>query len=239
MAQMRINRALARLGYGSRRKVEQLIASGRVTVNGRVVTDLAARVDPQRDQIVLVGKPSPRPARSRFLAFYKPKGVLSTWSDERGRRCLSHFFPERGSLIAVGRLDRRSEGLVLLTTDGELAHKLMHPSSAVKRTYEVLVEPEMKREDWIKLAHGVMLDDGPVLPASGEVLQRRGDAALVRITITEGRNREVRRLMQALGYESLRLKRVAFGEVGLGDLKPGETRELSEQEVACLYQRGV
>jgi len=236
MPEMRINRALALLGYGSRRKVEQLVVAGRVKVNGTVITDLAARADPERDRIEVAGESAGEPSTPRFLAFYKPKGVLSTWSDERGRRCLADFFPERRGLVAVGRLDRRSEGLIVLTTDGELAHRLMHPSSGVPRTYEVLVAPEMAASDWQKLARGVMLEDGPVLPSGGEILERRGDAALLHLTLTEGRNRIVRRLLEHLGYEVLRLKRIAFGDIQLGRTRSGESRELIGEEVSRLKE---
>ena len=225
------------LGYGSRRKVEQLVTSGKVSVNGTVVRDLATRVELERDTIAVAGETLPKRPSPRLLAFYKPKGVLSTWKDEKGRRCLIDFFPQRRRLIAVGRLDRRSEGLILLTTDGELAHSLMHPSSRVQRTYELLVQPEMKRADWMRIARGVMLTDGPVFPLGGEILHRRGDTALLRITIAEGRNRELRRLMESLGYDVLRLKRVAFGGIDLGKLKPGETRELDSHEMTLLRKQ--
>ncbi len=145
LVQMRINRALASLGYGSRRAVEELIVAGKVQVNGEVVTSLSAQVDPDKDKIAVAGRRAPAKIRTRILAFYKPRGVLSTWSDERGRKCLTEYFPAIGDerVFAVGRLDKDSEGMLIITNDGDLANRLMHPSSGVVRTSRS--QPSLRR----------------------------------------------------------------------------------------------
>ncbi len=234
---MRINRALAKLGYGSRRSVEELVRANKVKVNGAVVTDLATQVDPERDRITVAGMKVPRRASSPHVsAFYKPRGVLSTWKDERGRKCLADYFPARGSAraFAVGRLDRDSEGLLLITNDGDLAHRLMHPSFEVLRTYEVAVSPQPDPDTLKRLSGVTKLADGPVQPRDVRLRARKGAENAVVVTLTEGRNRVVRRMFTAHGFEVLRLRRVQFGGVSLGRLKPGENRQLSAAEVNRL-----
>jgi len=237
---MRINRALASLGFGSRRSVEALIAAGRVQVNGETVTELATTVDPQRDRIVVDGKPARPPQQTVLLAFYKPRGVLCTWKDERGRKCLADFFPARGKerVFAVGRLDRDSEGLLLITNDGELAHALMHPSSEVPRTYEATVAPAADDRAVARLAASTRLEDGPIRPDAVMLARRDGRGAVLRITLHEGRNRIVRRLLAAHGFEVLRLRRTAYGGVHLGGLQPGGSRKLRSAEVSELRRGG-
>ncbi len=237
VSNVRINRALAKLGYGSRRSVEELVRTGKVSVNGAVVTDLGTQVDPERDRITVEGTKSPRRVSAiRVLAFHKPRGVLSTWKDERGRRCLADYFPARGSMrmFAVGRLDRDSEGLLLITNDGELAHKLTHPSYEVPRTYETVVAPPPDIEALKRLSGTTKLPDGPVRPQSVEPGSHKGDRGTVRLTLTEGRNKLVRRVFAAHGFEVLRLRRLRFGSISLGALKQGEHRVLSPGEVKRL-----
>ena len=234
---MRINRALAKLGYGSRRLVEELVRAGKVRVNGAVVTDLATQVDPERDRITVAGRKAPRQSSSPHVsAFYKPRGVLSTWKDERGRKCLADYFMSRGAerVFAVGRLDRDSEGLLLITNDGELAHRLTHPSFEVARTYEVTVSPQPDADALERLSSVTKLPDGPVQPLHVKLRGIKGAESVVAVTLTEGRNRLVRRMFTAHGFEVLRLRRVRFGAVLLGRLKPGENRQLSAVEVRRL-----
>jgi len=233
---MRINRALAMLGFGSRRSVEELVTAGRVKVNGQTVTELATVVDPLRDQITVDGKTAQATRRIQLLAFHKPRGVLCTWSDERGRRCLADYFPARGKerVFAVGRLDRDSEGLLLITNDGELAHALMHPSSEAPRTYEVAVSPPPDERSITRLGGRTVLEDGPIRPDGVKLVRRDERAAVLSISLHEGRNRIMRRLLAAHGFEVLRLRRTAYGGVQLGRLKPGESRDLSAVEAARL-----
>ena len=234
---LRINRALAKLGYGSRRSVEELVRTGKVKVNGTVVTDLAAQADPERDRITVTGRKPPRRPISLYLsAFYKPRGVLCTWRDERGRECLADYFKPRGEkrVFAVGRLDRDSEGLLLITNDGELAHKLTHPSFEVQRTYEVTVSPQPDTKALKRLSGVTKLADGPVQPVDVKSRSAKAAKGIVMVTLTEGRNRAVRRMFAAHGFEVLRLRRVRFGSVSLGQLKPGENRQLSPAETDRL-----
>jgi 23S rRNA pseudouridine2605 synthase len=234
---MRINRALAKLGYGSRRSVEELVRAGKVKVNGAVVTDLAMQVDPERDRIAVAGRKAPRRSRSPHVsAFYKPRGVLCTWKDERGRECLANYFKTRGAerVFAVGRLDRDSEGLLLITNDGELAHRLMHPSFEVPRTYEAAVSPQPDPDALKRLSGITKLADGPVQPQDVKLRVGKGAKSAVMVMLTEGRNRLVRRLFAAHGFEVLRLRRVQFGDVSLGRLRPGESRVLSSAETGHL-----
>jgi len=237
MAKMRINRALAKLGYGSRRSVEEFVRAGKVKVNGAVVTDLATQVDLKRDRITVAGKKATgRPGSLYLSAFYKPRGVLCTWKDERGRECLTDYFRARGAkrVFAVGRLDRDSEGLLLITNDGELAHQLTHPSFEVPRTYEVAAAPQPGADALKRLSGVTELADGPVQPKEVKLKSGKGARSAVIVTLTEGRNRIVRRIFAAHGFDVLRLRRVRFGGVALGQLKPGESRPLSETETARL-----
>jgi len=234
---MRINRALAKLGYGSRRSVEELVRAGKVKVNGTVVTDLAMQADPERDHITVAGRKAPRRSVSLYLsAFYKPRGVLCTWKDERGRECLADYFKGHGAkrVFAVGRLDRDSEGLLLITNDGELAHRLMHPSFEVPRTYEVAVSPQPDPDSLKRLSGITKLADGPVQPQDVKLRGGKGAQSAVTVTLTEGRNRVVRRMFTAHGFDVLRLRRVRFGGVSLGQLRPGESRLLSAAETGRL-----
>jgi 23S rRNA pseudouridine2605 synthase len=233
---MRINKALAALGFGSRRSVEELITSGKVSINGQAVSDLSAQVDPETDRIVVAGKRAPKKAKTHIIIFNKPRGVLSTWNDERGRKCLADYFPPIGSerVFAVGRLDRDSEGLLLLTNDGDLANVLMHPRGGVPRTYEVIAEPVPSAEDITRLSGETKLDDGPAKPLRVRPHPSRAADGFLTITLAEGRNRIVRRIFTAHGFEVKRLRRVEFGGVNLGNLKSGENRRLTPAEESRL-----
>ena len=236
LVQMRINRALASLGYGSRRAVEELIVAGKVQVNGEVVTSLSAQADPEKDKIAVAGRRAPAKIRTRILAFYKPRGVLSTCSDERGRKCLTEFFPAIGDerVFAVGRLDKDSEGLLIITNDGDLANRLMHPSSGVVRTYEITADPAPLYADIERLAGEVVLDDGIAKPLSVRPHPTRASDGVVMMSLNEGRNRIVRRIFTKHGFEVKRLKRIEFGGVGLGSLKAGDSRRVTQEEEAWL-----
>jgi len=231
---VRLQRALARAGIASRRGAEELITAGRVTVNGTRAT-IGISVDPEKDDIRVDGKRVSAPAAPHWIALNKPAGVMTTRADERGRRTVFDLVPKRPGLTYVGRLDFMTEGVLLFTTDGAAAHRLTHPSRRVERTYvaSVLGDGEAAIE---QARHGVELDDGVVRP-----LRMRGEKTgrgrwQLTITIAEGKNREVRRLCEALGLEVDRLVRVRFGPVELGDLGVGKVRSLTRAEVRALEQ---
>jgi 23S rRNA pseudouridine2605 synthase len=229
---MRIQRALARAGILSRRKAEELVANGRVTVNGSPA-QVGQTVDPDRDVIMVDGQRIGAPAPTEWFVLHKPAGVITSRHDPEGRQTVFDLVPARPGLTYVGRLDFLTEGVLLLTTDGAAAHRLTHPSREVERTYiaSVLGEGDLAAEE---ARHGVELEDGLVRPrkiSAAKVGRGRWDLT---ITISEGRNREVRRMCEALGLEVDRLVRVKFGPVELGDLAPGKVRTLTKQERAAL-----
>ena len=226
---MRIHRALARAGVASRRKAEELVSAGRVTVNGAVART-GQSVDPVRDVIAVDGRRIALPSAARWYLLHKPTGVLTTRADPEGRRTVFDLVPAEPGLTYVGRLDYMTEGVLLLTTDGDAAHLLTHPSTGVERTYVAVVRGPVKAAA-AEIRAGVELEDGFVRPERVEVgpgpQPRTWELGL---TIREGRTREVRRLCEAVGLEVLRLVRTSFGPVRLGDLAPGAYRPLSTRE---------
>jgi 23S rRNA pseudouridine2605 synthase len=232
---VRLQKVLAAAGIGSRRACEQLISEGRVEVNGRMVLEQGLRVDPERDTIRVDGSRIPPPRRHVYLVLNKPKGVVSTLEDPEGRRTLSDFLIERRErLFHVGRLDTDTEGLIIITNDGEFAQKLAHPSYEVPKTYLAEVEGVPNPRTLKRLRDGVKLDDGPVQFSRVKLVSSTADKALVTVTLHEGRNRIVRRTMDAVGHPVRKLSRTAIGPVRLGRLKPGELRELTREELGEL-----
>jgi 23S rRNA pseudouridine2605 synthase len=229
---MRIQRALARAGIASRRKAEELIAAGHVSVNGERA-QIGQIVDPSTDQIVVDGKPIGAPPKVEWLVLNKPAGVMTTKSDPDGRPTVFDLVPKIAGLTYVGRLDYLTEGLLLLTTDGAMAHTLSHPSSRIERTYVATVLG--KGDQAVEEARaGVELDDGPVKPKRVSARRLGRDRWEFQVTITEGRKREVRRLCTALGLDVERLVRIKFGPIELGDLPTGTTRKLTPRERSAL-----
>ncbi len=233
---IRLQKVLAEAGIASRRASEVLIEEGRVEVNGEVVTVQGRRVDPFHDVIRVDGSRVPPPQRHIYLALNKPRGVVSTMSDPDGRRCLSDLLPAqtKDRLFHVGRLDSDTEGLLLLTNDGDLGHRLAHPSFEVPKTYLAQVEGVVTSKTIRRLERGVTLDDGPVHPDSVRIVQKGSDRTLVRIVLHEGRNRIVRRTFDAVGHPVARLSRTAIGPVRLGNLPLGTTRRLTREELGAL-----
>jgi 23S rRNA pseudouridine2605 synthase len=232
----RLQKVLAAAGIGSRRACEELIAARRVTVDGKVA-QLGDRVDAETAEIHVDGERVIVDANQVYLALNKPRGVVSTMADERGRTAIADFIgnvPQR--VFHVGRLDTDSEGLLLLTNDGGLAHRLMHPSFGVAKTYLVEVPGPVRRGVGRQLSAGIELEDGPVRVDSFRLVDSMPGRALVEVVIHEGRNHVVRRMMDAVGYPVIRLVRTAIGPVHLGDLKPGRTRRLNRAEVAALFK---
>ncbi|GAA1647837.1 pseudouridine synthase [Georgenia ruanii] len=234
---VRLQKVLAGAGLGSRRACEEIIAAGRVTVDGQVVRELGVRVDPTRAVIHVDGLRVQLDDSIVTLALNKPRGVVSTMDDDRGRPSLAQFVADRPErLFHVGRLDADTEGLILLTNDGELAHRLAHPSYEVLKTYLATVEGRVPRSLGQKLKQGVELDDGPVRVDSFTVKETTADASLVEVVLHEGRNRIVRRLMDAVGHPVTRLVRTRIGPVRLGTLKPGRTRVIAGAELGQLMR---
>ena len=232
----RLQRLLARAGYGSRRSCEELIVQGRVTLNGSVAT-LGDRADPVEDEVRVDGLEVNLDPNVKYYAFHKPAGVVTTMRDPQGRPDIRGFVPEEGPRIfPVGRLDRDSEGLLLLTNDGDLANALTHPRFGVEKEYLAEVEGVPTPKHVGRLRRGVELEDGHARAKSARVAGRTGDRGAVRLVMTEGRKREVRRLLAAIGLPVTRLVRVRVGAVRLGGLAPGELRELTHDEVIALRQ---
>jgi 23S rRNA pseudouridine2605 synthase len=231
----RLQKVLARAGLGSRRACEDLIRESRVTVNGRVAT-LGDRVDPRADRVEVDGVRVPLDPELRYLALHKPRGVVTTARDPQGRPDVSRYYPEGVRVFPVGRLDRDTEGLLLLTNDGELANRLLHPRYGVEREYLAEVDGRPTERTLAALRRGVELEDGPARAASARPAGGSGERGAVRVVMTEGRKREVRRLLEAVGLPVRRLIRVRVGPIRLGRLGPGEVRELDPREVRELLR---
>ncbi len=231
---MRIQKFLSRAGAASRRKAEAMVLDGRVRVNGTVVSELGTKVDPTLDRVELDGTPV-HLSEARWIRFHKPAGVLCTAEDTHGRRTIYDLLPgENRGLRYVGRLDLETEGLLLLTNDGDVANRLQHPRYRVEREYEVCVQGVPSKKDIARLRAGVVLDDGLARPVRLEVAAPVKECGNLTLVMTEGRKREVRRLMYAVGFPVVTLKRVRFGPVKLGDLPPGEWETLSSHDVLAL-----
>jgi 23S rRNA pseudouridine2605 synthase len=231
----RLQRVLARAGLGSRRSTEDLIRDGRVRI-GRRVARLGDRVDPKVDRVSVDGAPIPVDPDLRYLAFNKPPGVTTTLRDPHAARSLAGFLPPGPRVFPVGRLDRDSEGLLLLTNDGDLAFRLQHPRYGVEKEYLLEVPGAVSRKDERALADGIELDDGFSRPMRVGPVHRTGTRTAITIVMAEGRKREIRRMLAALGYAVARLLRVRVGPVRLGKLAPGKSRPLTRREVEELYR---
>jgi 23S rRNA pseudouridine2605 synthase len=231
----RLQKVLARAGFGSRRACEELIADERVTVNGEVA-GLGRRVDAEHDRVAVDGVPVPvRPGLVYYL-LNKPPRVVTTASDPRGRRTVLELVPSQPRVFPVGRLDYDTEGLLLLTNDGDLAHGLTHPSRGVPKAYLAEVSGVPTRGELRRLREGVELEDGLTAPARVRVVQSRPGGAALEIVIHEGRNRQVRRMCEAVGHPVLRLVRTRLGPLTDPDLRPGAWRALTPDEIRALYQ---
>jgi len=237
VAEIRLNKIIADAGIASRRAADQLITEGRVTVDGDVIKELGKRFDPEISEIKVDGESLKTNKSKTYLAFHKPAGVISTMADPEGRKNLGDYFKDRKDrLYHVGRLDKDSEGLILLTNDGELAHRATHPSYGLEKRYLVEVEGEFSKQISDQLLAGVRLEDG--LARAVKVSHIRAvtrNHHWVEITIHEGRYHIIRRLIEALGLKVIRLIRLDFGPVSLGDMKPGRHRVLNTQELTNLF----
>ena len=235
---MRLQKYLALSGVASRRASEKLIAEGHVAVNGAVVTEMGVQVDELADTVTVDGAPVSLEAEKHYIAYNKPIGEVTTASDPEGRATVMDRFRDYPArLYPVGRLDYDSEGLLLLTNDGDMMNSLLHPSHEVEKAYLVKVSNHVSEETLRRLRMGVQLDDGRLTaPAEARLVRYETFASVVLVTIHEGRNRQVRRMFSAVGHEVVSLKRVGFAGIKLGDLPRGQWRRLSDREVARLKE---
>ena len=232
---IRLQKVLAQAGLGSRRACEELIAAGRVEVDGHRVTELGVRIDPRRSSVHVDGMRIQLDDSLVYLALNKPVGVVSAMSDAQGRPCLAEYVANRDErLFHVGRLDVETEGLILLTNDGELAHRLAHPSYEIPKTYLVEVPGPLPRDIGRQLLSGVELDDGVAAVDAFKVVDARPGKALIEIVLHDGRNRVVRRMLEAVGHPVEQLVRTQLGPIRLGDLRTGRTRVISGAELGSL-----
>ncbi len=232
---VRLNKYLASCGVASRRACDRLISLGRVTVNGRAVTAVGTCIDELHDEVAVDGrvvKPSPRKV---YIMLHKPRGYVSTVRDTRGRPKVVDLVPNSLRVFPVGRLDIDTEGLLLLTNDGEVTNRLLHPRFKVAKTYLAVVDREVREKELAKLRAGVALSDGMTSPCEARIVgEREPRGRVVELTIREGRKRQVRRMLAAVGLRVLLLRRVRFRPLHLGDLEPGKWRHLSPEEIALL-----
>lgn len=231
---IRLQKHLAECGIASRRKAEELIEMGKVKVNGHIAT-IGTKVDPKRDKITVRGKTVVANTTKMYIMLHKPRGFVTTMNDEKGRKCVTDLVKDAPvRLFPVGRLDMNSEGLLLMTNDGEFANKLTHPSYHVNKTYRVTVSGDANDEKIIKLKEGIVLDGEKTLPCDCFVAERKADRTVLIFIIQEGRNRQIRRMCEEVGLEVLRLKRTEIAGVKLGMLKRGSWRPLNEREMRRL-----
>ncbi|WP_319371531.1 pseudouridine synthase [uncultured Ilyobacter sp.] len=231
---MRINKYLSSIGVASRREIDRLVESGSVIVNGTMATP-GMQVS-EKDVIEINGKKLHKKSEKKlYFMLNKPTGVISAAKDDRGRKTVVDLIKCKERIYPVGRLDFDTEGLILLTNDGDFFNKLMHPKSEVYKEYHVDVMGRVNKLEMDKLKRGIKLEDGITLPAKVELLDSSHETSKLRITIREGRNRQVRRMCKAIGHPVIHLKREKIGELGLGDLKKGGFRELTKKEVEYLY----
>ena len=235
--EVRLHKVIAQAGVTSRRKAEALIVQGRVIVNGKKITTLGTTIDPTTDVVVVDGKPLRLQAPLRYILLHKPRGYVTTCEDEQRRRTVFDLLKRQPvRLFPVGRLDMNSEGVLLLTNDGRLAHRLLHPRYGIPRTYLVRIDGVLSEENLKHLRSGVVLDDGKTLPAQIQVARRAEQSCWLRMTLREGRPRQIHRMLQRCGGHGVkRLQRVAMGPLTLTGLPPGASRTLEAFEVTRLY----
>lgn len=233
---VRLQKYLSECGICSRRKAEEMIAEGKVKINGRVA-NLGDKILPRTDKITIGSKLIKNQSERRYIMLHKPRGFVTTMNDELERKDITMLTDDVGTRVyPVGRLDKQSEGLLLLTNDGGFANMMMHPSNHVPKTYRVTVRPPLEDSQLIKLMEGVTLDDGYVTsPADVSVSINEDSRVVLMMTIYEGKNRQIRRMCEAVGLELIRLKRIAIGDVRLGMLPQGKWRDLNDTEIRSLY----
>lgn len=231
---IRLQKHLSECGIASRRKAEELIAAGKVKINGHIA-EIGAKVDPKRDKVTVRGKAVVPVNEKVYIMLNKPRGFVTTMSDELGRKTVSDLVADAGNRIfPVGRLDRDSEGLLIMTNDGDFANKLTHPSSHVNKTYRVTVKGVAEEEQLLRMKEGIVLDGRKTIPCDCFVAERKPDRTVLIFVLNEGRNRQIRRMCEEVGLEVLRLKRTEIAGVKLGMLPQGKWRPLNEKEMRRL-----
>ncbi len=236
MEKVRVQKIIADAGISSRRKAEELIERGAVTVNGRKVR-LGEKADPMKDKITVAGREISLKADAKkyYIMLHKPRGYITTANDEGGRKCVTELVEEvPARLFYVGRLDRESEGMLLMTNDGDFANMISHPSTHFAKTYRVTVRPRITEEQLTALTTGVIVDGRKSMPAAIHVIKSEQDRTVLEIVLEEGRNRQIRKMCEAVGLEVARLKRTAIGPLKLGMLQPGKWRELTADEMRMI-----
>lgn len=236
---IRLQKHLADCGVASRRKAEELIENKKVKVNGRIAS-IGDKVDPKRVKVTVSGKAVIPVKNKVYIMLHKPRGYVTTVSDELGRKCVSDLLKDVGvRVFPVGRLDKDSEGLLFLTNDGEFANNLTHPSKHVNKTYRTTVKGQVTDEQIVRLSEGVVIDDRKTLPCDCFVAERKPDRTVIIFIIHEGRNRQIRKMCEAVGLEVIRLKRTEIAGVKLGMLPQGKWRDLNEREMKRLTSVSV
>lgn len=231
---IRLQKYLSECGVASRRKAEDLISAGKVKVNGKIAS-IGDKVDPKKDTVAVSGKKVTKSKTNTYIMLHKPRGFITTLSDEMGRKCVAQLIEDVGKRVyPVGRLDRDSEGLLLLTDDGEFANALTHPTRHVPKTYRVTVRPSITEDQLTALSTGIEIDGRMTMPSEVRVIQKQEGRVVLEIIIYEGRNRQIRKMCESLGLEVARLKRTQIGSVKLGMLKQGDWRNLTDDEVHKL-----
>ena len=234
---VRLQKFMADNGIASRRKSEELIAEGHVKVNGKVA-QIGDKIDPKHDVVSVNGRKIVRETGYVYLALNKPRGYVTTMSDEMDRKCVAELVADVGKRVyPVGRLDRDSEGLLLITNDGEFANAMTHPSRHIAKTYRVSVRPKITDDQITVLTSSMMIDGRKTLPAEVRIVSSEADKSVLEIVLYEGRNRQIRRLCEEAGLETVRLKRIAIGQLKLAGLKVGEYRSLTHDEVSLLKRQ--
>ncbi len=234
---IRLQKYMADCGVASRRKAEEMIAAGRVRVNGQIAA-VGDKINPKRDSVTVNGKKLTKDKNYVYIMLNKPRGFVTTMSDEMDRKCVAQLVVDVGKRVyPVGRLDRDSEGLLLFTNDGEFANAMTHPSRHIAKVYRVSVKPAITEEQINVLTSSLMIDGRKTMPADVRVLNKEEDRSSLEITLFEGRNRQIRRLCEEAGLETVRLKRMSMGQLKLGGLKVGEYRYLTNDEVSLLKRQ--
>lgn len=231
---IRLQKYLSQCAVASRRKSEELILAGKVKVNGKVA-GLGDKVSPRKDEVTVSGKKVVMNRKHYYIMLHKPRGFVTTMEDELGRKCVAQLVKDVGARVyPVGRLDRDSEGLLIMTNDGEFANHMTHPSKHIPKTYRVTVRPDVTDEMLVKFMDGMEIDGRMTAPAEAHIIEKQENRVVLEIVLYEGRNRQIRKMCEVMGLEVARLKRVSVGSIKLGMLPQGKWRELSEDEVHKL-----
>jgi len=232
-----LQKYMASCGVASRRKCQDLIAQGKVSINGKIA-NLGAKVNPGKDVVAIDGRKLEFTRKNNtYIMLYKPRGFVTTLNDELGRKCVAQLVNDLpGRIFPVGRLDKDSEGLLLMTNDGDFANKVIHPSKNIWKTYVVTVKPNVNEDHLTQICVGMTIEGKLTQPARVELLNHRGEKSVIEISIQEGRNRQIRKMCEKLGLEVLRLKRVSIGSLKLGSLAPGKWRELKKEELSFFLK---